>query len=263
MKKIRVICIILSCFFAPSYLYAMYDEDNLFFKENDFTNQPLLHQNKVPRSSLNSKVIDNTEREIEACGCYVPNFLSCLPNIWRYWKREKSRNNINLLSNEVIWKIADLLDSPDILRLSGTCKTFRTLFNEKYWVKYMSKKTKSYSFLMLNIPLSPISNRKAFFAHLWYSEERIDLAARLDHPEALMLKHYAIYGAWIGKDQYLCPSGDIKYISGHVDHDRTNKLKNAIKKKTETDVKKNNEKTRRQEVQFIKFNSRGNVNLYN
>ena len=78
------------------------------------------------------------------------------------------------------------------------------------------------------------------------------MAAKLNHPEALILQEYGLYGAYIGKNQYVCPSGVIRYISGKVDNERTDKLKEAERKKAAANFAKNETLKKRQE-QMMKY----------
>jgi hypothetical protein len=139
---------------------------------------------------------------------------------------------------ELILTVADFLSSVDIIRLSGVCKKLHHVFDESYWVSYLSKKPQAHSCLILNGTLSPSLQRKTFFSHLWYTENRISLAARLGHPEAVVLQKYGSYGVYIGKDHYLCTSGVIKYASGKIDDERTRYYRDAQRKKIEADLER-------------------------
>lgn len=238
MQKIRVVSsvsIYVSIYLLlVTHLCAMNEEEALFFNEEKQISRPLVQ--KKYKIILNSKNLENKKQKISCF--YIPSLTSCFNNIFSYLKKKNNVPSIHSLPKGIICHIADFLDSPDILRLSGTCTRFRQVFNETYWNMFLSKTRKSYSFLTLNTSLSPSSNRKAFFSHLWYTEERIYLAAKLNHPEALMLEQYSVYGAYIGKDQYLLPSGVIKHISGESDKERTEKLREALSKKLKADMRK-------------------------
>ena len=113
----------------------------------------------------------------------------------------------------VIQYLSNFLKSPDVLRLSGTCVFLRKLFNDNYWSTYLLKIPRAHSYLVLHGPLSPALDRKVFFLIYGTVKELINLASKLNHPEALILLKYGSYGAYIGRDRYLCPSGPIRHVT--------------------------------------------------
>ncbi|MBS0271687.1 MAG: F-box protein [Proteobacteria bacterium] len=264
---IKTILIILGFALIPSYLCAMQDE-----VEFDSLKRPLSQLKKSHEigSRLRNQGL-NDEEESRSSGC-THNGLFCCYNLFSCWKDivymgkellKWNKSNAKVrerlicsLPSEMLWYISNFLTSVDILKLSGTCKELRQVFNGDYWIAYLSRTPKAYSYLMLNSSLSPILHRKAFFSHLWYSEGRISLAAKLNHPEALMLREYSTYGAYVGKDQYLCPSGFIRHVSGKIDNERTDNLKEAERKKVKVDYERNEVLKKRQE-QMVKFVSKG------
>ena len=276
MIKIEKICIVLMLLLIPTYLCAMHGNNDIILDEMDSNSlkKPLPQLKKSRDIGSHNQKLDNGEEE-ESCNNYAPKSLSCWGNTWSYWNNisyiwkellgwnqnsiQVQRTNIYSLPNEVFWHIADFLGSIDILKLSSTCQELRQVFNGDYWITYLSKRPKVHSYLILKGSLSPSLHRKAFFSHLWYSEGRINLAAKLNHPEALVLQSYGTYGAYIGKDQYLCPSGFIRYISGKVDNERTDRLKEAERKKGRANIERN-EILKKKQDQMIKYHSSWNGN---
>lgn len=254
---LKKIFIILGLILIPSSLCAMQNGSEIVLDEveSDSLKKPLIQLKKSRKIGLDShnQELDNQE-ESRSVSC-SPNPLFCWNNLfscWRdigyMWKKllkwnksniEVRGRNICSLPSEMLWYISNFLTSVDILKLSGTCKELRQVFNGNYWITYLSKIPKAHSYLMLNSPLSPILHRKAFFSHLWYSEGQINLAAKLNHPEALLMRDYSPYGAYIGTDQYICPSGVIRYASRKIDNERTDNLKKAERKKVKVDHERN------------------------
>ncbi len=250
MKKIRMSICFLMFFFVSGGLCAM--EADIDPNEINALTVPLLQRKVLHNATSDNQVLDSEERRGKTHSYCAPKFSSYLKKSFLWLKgiscklKDFLKNNISLVDNinlysfpdEIILHIAYFLDSPDILRFSGSCRRFHTIFDEKYWLKHLSKIAPSYSCLMLNGLLSPSIHRKAFFSHLWYSERRLRLAVRLNHPEALMLQKYSKYGAYIEKDQYLCSSEVIKYMSGESDKYATEKLKEAKSRKIREDLER-------------------------
>lgn len=255
-----------------THLCAMMESSDYIVdaREDNHSKKSASQLKKTHDISSHKQKLGNREQESSG-NEYTSKSLSCWGNAWSCWKNighiwkellGRHQNNsqsqepyIYLLPDEIIWHIAKFLGSIDILRLSNTCKKFRQVFNGDYWNIYLSRVPKVYSYLVLNGSFSPSLDRKAFFSHLWYSEGLIHLAAKLNHPEALVLQEYGSYGAYISRDQYLCPSGFIRHASGMIDNERTDKLKEAEKKKAKADFQKNEILKKRQE-QIINYNSK-------
>jgi len=265
MKKIKIISFFSVLLLVSTHLSAMMENDDYIIDQRkvNYSKKSPSQLKKNHEISSHKQKLSNREKQ-ESSNNYAPKPLSCWVKIWPYWENishiwkellgysqsnaKAQGTNIYLLPSEILWHIADFLDSVDVLKLSSTCKKFRQIFNDDYWNTYLSRAPKAHSYLTLKGPLSPSLNRKAFFSHLWYSEGRISLAARLYHPEALMLRDYGIHGAYIGKDQYLCPSGFIRHVSGRIDNEKTDKLKDAERKKIRTDMQRNEMLKERQKV---------------
>lgn len=240
--------------------YAMKENEDSAFNEIEVKTlrKPLLNLNQ-----LND--IEEEKSNSSNYNCSPFSFLHIIGLCWdniRGWQElclvnsAKSKNeqiNLQMLPNEILLTVASFLSSVDILRLSGTCRKFRQLFDGRYWVTYLSQKPQAYSCLLLDKTLSPSLQRKEFFSHLWYAENRISLAARLNHPEAIALRKYGSYGVYIDKDQYLCPSGAIRYVSGKIDEEKTKCLRDAQRKKIDEDLRRNEELRRRAEQQRNRF----------
>ncbi|MBY0273438.1 MAG: F-box protein [Alphaproteobacteria bacterium] len=241
MKIMKKIFVFITIVFSFNCLHAMetIEESTLNELEGNSSRRPLLRLNQ-------SGDIEEEQEDISNYFCspfFLLNSLDpCWSVVYRWGKASTSikneRVNILMLPPELIWNVADFLSSVDIIRLSAVCKKFHQVFNESYWVSYLSRKPQAHSCLMLNGTLSPSLQRKTFFSHLWYTENRISLAARLGHPEAVILQKYGSYGAYIGKDQYLCPSGVIKYASGKIDDERTSYYRDAQRKQIEADLER-------------------------
>lgn len=174
----------------------------------------------------------------EGTGC---NFLCCPPFysliksffIADHLNQDNLMRHDNLISrlpNELILYVCDFLDSPSLLRLSGTDAQFRQLFDGGFWLRYLSKLPKAASCLTLTRPLSPTLQRPAFFSHLWYTQGNFSLAAQLSHPEAKALVLYASYGFRLRKDQYIVAS-EIRDTDGKINIKATKALGDAVKKK--------------------------------
>lgn len=242
MKITKKIFFFMIIVFSFNSLHAMETiEDSILNEwESNSTRKPLLQLNQ---SADMEEEEEQEDKNNYSCSPFF--FLDALNSCWRaiYRGGKTSTNiknetvNILMLPPELIRIVADFLNSVDIVRLSSVCKKFHQIFDESYWVSYLSKKPQAHSGLMLKGTLSPSLQRKAFFSHLYYTENRISLAAGLGHPEALVLKKYGLYGAYIGKDQYLCPSGVIKYASGRIDNERTKYFRDAQRRKIEADLK--------------------------
>jgi|GEM_PF-6629313 len=241
----------------PTYLFAMQKE------EEEVIKKPQSQQIKF--GIINTQELSSREEDRNNNCC---NPVSFLKNVFPYWnnitgfwdklqkclrnKAEEQVSNISLLPNETLWHIGNFLDSMSILRFSSSNRDLRYVFNESFWLGYMAKVPKAQSQLVLRKSLSPSKNKKEFFAHLWYCEGRISLAARLNHPEAVILRDYSTYGAWVNKDQYFCPSGFIRHISGVIDYEKTDKLREAERKKVSADKEKSERLKKRQEVIYSK-----------
>ena len=231
--------IIISFSFCP--LYAMNVIELSMFNEIE------LNSPRTPLLSLNH--LGDKEDEIKN-NTHCFSFLSTLSNFWNVFYKERETKEENLLNiknikiniivlpDEIFLILSNFLSSMDILKLSGVCKKFHQLFDDSYWVSYFSNKPIVCSQLTLHNPLLPSRRRKDFFSHLWYIENRIDLAARLNHPEGIILSEYGQYGVYIDNDQYLCPSGVIRYASGQIDVVTTNLLREAKAKKDEDFLRK-------------------------
>lgn len=274
MKKIKMINVVLVLLLISTHLSAMIETNDSIIdgREDNYSKKSLSHLKKIRDISSHKQKLDNREEQ-ESSNNHASKPLSCWGNAWSYWNNisymwkdllggnqnsaQSQGTNVYVFPSEMLWHIADFLGSIDILRLSGTCKKFRQVFNGDYWNTYLSRVPKAHSHLILDNPLSPSLDRKAFFSYLWYSEGLINLAAKLNHPEALILRDYGSYGAYIGKDQYLCPSGFIRHKSGKIDNERTDKLKEAERKKAEVDFQKNEMLKKRQE-KMIQSGSRWN-----
>lgn len=261
MEASKQLGIFMMAFFVFNTLHAMDVGEEGVFNEIgvNYTRTPLLLLTQLTDIEEEKKDVSN----------YACTLFSCLNTIFSSWnviwqQREtpavkptdvkNARINILILPGEMIMAVTEFLSSMDILRLSGVCRKFQQMFDVDFWTKYISKKPQAFSRLVLNGPISPSLHRKAFFSHLWYRENRTSLAARLNHPEAIMIQKYGVYGAYIGSNQYLCPLGIIKYISGEIDHEGTEFFKDAQRKKIEADLE--DEMIRRKEKQRDKFGSR-------
>lgn len=166
---------------------------------------------------------------------------ACLQHLWVYMFQNQTNNSmwgLQLLPKVITVHIASFLDSVDILRLSGISNKTRCVFDGRYWISFLFTKPQTYSFLLLRGPLSPILHRKAFFSHLWYTEGKKELAARLGHPEAVVLCKYGTYGVTIERDQFVCSLGNIRDKLGRVDEKRTKKLQEAKEKRYQAERKK-------------------------
>lgn len=231
-------------FFVFNTLHAMdVGEEGAF-------NEIKVNHSRTPLLLLTHPDIEEEiEEEKKNDANHAYSLIPCLNTIfscWNVWKQRKTptvkstdvknaRISILIFPDEMIMAVTEFLSSVDILRLSGVCIKFRQFFNEDFWTKYISQKPHAFSRLILNGPISPSLHREAFFSHLWYSENRTSLAARLNHPEAIVIQKYGVY---IGSNQYFCPSGVIKHMSGEIDHERTEFFKNAQSKKIKADLER-------------------------
>jgi hypothetical protein len=260
MNTLKNFYLILILLLIPTYANAMKEGNNVFGTETESFKRALSPLRTSIETCLPNQESDDREKKMRREGNYNSTYSTtwaslspCWSGIKYTWYRilKRGRNamqgkNICSLSNDDLWYLCRFLNSVDILRLSGACRRLSQAFNEEYWLTYLAKIPKTYSYLVLRAPPSPVWNRKAFFSHLWYSEGRITLAVKLGHPEALMLKEYSAYGAYIDQNHYLCPSGVIKHISGQTDNEKTEKLKEAERKKIRDDMEKD---TKLREVQ--------------
>ena len=273
MGKIKIFGIFSIFLLSSANLYSTLgvEDDNYLVdkKENNLSRNFYSELIKSQCIRPYAQELDNLNNREEESNNYTCESSTCWSNVWYCWNRingtlkklliwkpnsaQSQGTNICVLPNELLLHIAKFLASTDILRLSGTHKEFRQVFNEDYWSIYLSKVSISHSYLILNSSAS--LERRAFFSHLWYSEGLINLAAKLNHPEALIIRVYGSYGAYIGKDQYVCPLGFIRHISGKIDYERTDILGEAKRKKVAADLARNKTLRQRKE-QGIKYGLR-------
>jgi hypothetical protein len=269
-----ILILILIFLLIPTCLCAMEEDNEL---DHGSLKKPLLQGQKSHR--LDTQTQEDNKGASKRNKKNPLNYLCCYGNMFSWLNvvdfieknlLKRGQNgiktqltNIYSLPKGVILYTAEFLESPDILRLSGSCKKFREFFNENYWIIYLSKKPMAHSYLTLNNPLSSSLSRKAFFSNLWYREDRLSLAARLNHPESIILKKFSTYGVYINKDQYLCSSGAIRYISGQIDYERTEKLKEAEKKKAREEMEKHERLRSRGDNRGINYSNKFNLSYKN
>lgn len=207
------------------------------FKEHFVDSSPFLKVNHktLSFSEYNFKLLHTIEIKENKSYNFFCSIPVCNPNMSYIiemfssaFKRSNLReNNITNIAPDIILYISKFLNSIDILRFSGVNIYIRSIFDDNFWQHYEKNLPITCSYLTLNTSLSPFYNRKTFFSHLWYREERFNLAAKLGHPEAIIIYKYNIY---IAKDQYKCPSGVIRHLDGEPDHIKTEKLEAIVNK---------------------------------
>lgn len=241
-----VILIILLTFTQQSHStgnYKLVEELPTHFERQSVILQETVHENDISLSApLNINIGVKNERKNDFLSslkiCRTCNILEGLYAVFYgcFQSNTKLENSFTNIPNELILHIiSGFLDSRSILILSGVNKNLRSIFSDNFWATYVSKLPTALSQLIINGSLAPSSQRKAFFSQLWYREGKINLAARLDHPEAKSICHYEVY---ISKEQYICHNGKIKYISGKIDTVQTEKLENAKKLETKRQIEK-------------------------
>ncbi len=232
----------MSLIFFPSCIYAM--EEIELKTDKSFSLTRSLPQSKASASPMLKKTESPEIFEDQTCS----SCESCLSSCWSWvsvvWGKlfcDKRKDNLLRLPKSLILHIAFFLRSDDVLKLSGTCRSLRNDFDESYWITFLSKTPEAFSYLVLGGPLSPVKNRKDFFAHLWYREGYIRLSARLKHPEAMILDRYGNYGAQVSRNQYVCPLNIVRYRSKEEDRINTSLLQKAMGRKLEEDRRKSEE----------------------
>lgn len=181
---------------------------HLFFKENESI---------IEEESTQLK----HQKLLNKFGQYLLKFKCC----FLYYEQKIQKNYFKKLPTEIIYLLSEFLDSVSILKLSQVNIALNSVFNDSYWLKYYEKLPKKNSYLIQHGPLSPRLNKRNFFLHLWYRENKLLLAAQFGHPEAYIQINYKKYGLSISYDQYVDPQGLIRFIDSSIDKEKSEQLK--------------------------------------
>lgn len=194
---------------------------------------PVVAMNDDDESALHLRPLIIRTNNEDSWGCldYIWRQVSyCMPTLADFWWKQDCVKN---MPRDIILYLSKFLSSEDILIFSQSNNTLLRVFDGDFWLSYAATKPAASSYLLIQGSLSPIFHKKSFFAHLWYVEGKMNKAAKLEHPEALINRDYGIYGIYIKSDEYVCPLKKIRNAqNGKINIEKTELLSVAIYKQT-------------------------------